>query len=51
MRDRHIITPEIENEEQKYEASIRPESFSRFIGQEKLIENLKIFITAAKKKE
>jgi len=50
MRDRHIITPEIENEEQKYEASIRPESFSRFIGQEKLIENLKIFITAAKKR-
>lgn len=36
--------------EKNLEASIRPQSFDEYIGQQKTIENLKVFIQAAKKR-
>ncbi|MGW8272715.1 MAG: AAA family ATPase, partial [Thermodesulfovibrionales bacterium] len=35
-------------EETRYEVSLRPKSFHEFIGQQKLKENLSVFISAAK---
>ncbi|PSM51296.1 RuvABC resolvasome, subunit RuvB [Campylobacter blaseri] len=37
--------------EKEYEVSLRPSSFYEYIGQEKIKQNLKIFIEAAKKRE
>jgi Holliday junction DNA helicase RuvB len=38
----------ISEEEKEIEKSIRPKNFSDFNGQEKLVENLKVFVQAAK---
>ncbi|MBN1299533.1 MAG: Holliday junction branch migration DNA helicase RuvB [Actinobacteria bacterium] len=43
-----LISPEFVNEDVEIEKNLRPKYFSEFIGQVKLIENLKIFINAAK---
>ena len=43
-----IVEPEYAPEDSDFEYSLRPKRLSEFIGQEKLKENLKIFIDAAK---
>jgi Holliday junction DNA helicase RuvB len=43
-----IIEPVFNAEDVDFEYSLRPKRLGEFIGQEKLIENLKIFIDAAK---
>jgi len=45
-----IINPVKNQEEAKEEVSLRPQSFSDFIGQKEVLENLKIYIQAAKKR-
>ena len=45
-----ITSPIKLSEDAKSEQSLRPESFDHFIGQEKIVENLKIYIQAAKKR-
>ncbi len=42
-----LVNPDVGDEEQTLDISLRPSSLDEFIGQEKLKENLKIFITAA----
>ncbi len=42
------INPEVSGDEKAFESSIRPASFEQFIGQKKIVNNLKVFITAAK---
>jgi Holliday junction DNA helicase RuvB len=37
-------------EEKEYEQTLRPARFGEFVGQPKIIDNLKVFITAAKKR-
>ncbi len=44
------VSSALENEELKYELSLRPRSFEEFIGQEKIKDNLKVFIEAAGKR-
>ena len=46
MTDR-LTTPRPLTDEREFDVSLRPLRFSDFVGQEKLIENLKIFIAAA----
>ncbi len=41
------IGPAATNEDQGYEAALRPRAFSEFVGQTKIKDNLHIFITAA----
>jgi Holliday junction DNA helicase RuvB len=45
-----FITPKFKKEDSELEKSLRPKFFSDFIGQEKIIENLKVFINSAKKR-
>lgn len=45
------ITPDIKEEEFGFELSMRPKSFEEFVGQEKIKENLKVFIEAAKQRD
>ncbi|MDH4028532.1 MAG: Holliday junction branch migration DNA helicase RuvB [Nitrospirota bacterium] len=44
------ITPEAGADDINFELSVRPRSFDDFVGQEKLRENLKVFIQAAKQR-
>jgi len=41
------ISPVKSQEDQNFEAAIRPRGFDDFVGQEKIKENLRVFITAA----
>lgn len=50
MKDR-ILTAEITPEEEKIDFTLRPKTLDEFIGQNKLKENLKIFIQAAKQRK
>jgi Holliday junction DNA helicase RuvB len=45
-----ILSPEREEGEIAYEESIRPRTLDDFIGQERIKENLKVFIESAKKR-
>ncbi len=42
------INPVASEEERNFENSIRPSRFGQFVGQPKIVNNLKVFITAAK---
>lgn len=51
MEDNKIISPELENyDEEKVEKSLRPKILSEYIGQDKVKENMKVYIEAAKKR-
>lgn len=51
MDEERIISPELENSsEEKLENSLRPKTLDEYIGQDKVKENMKIYIEAAKKR-
>ena len=51
MEDNKIISPELEDyEEERMENSLRPKTLEEYIGQDKVKENMKIYIEAAKKR-
>jgi Holliday junction DNA helicase RuvB len=47
----HPLSPEAIQDDIPYEVNLRPRSLDEFIGQEKIKENLKVFISAAKMRE
>ncbi|MBN1637958.1 MAG: Holliday junction branch migration DNA helicase RuvB [Ignavibacteriales bacterium] len=49
-RSPNTTNPKLNEEELRYENTIRPKSFYEFIGQEKITDNLKVFIGAALKR-
>ncbi|MBD3346365.1 MAG: Holliday junction branch migration DNA helicase RuvB [Chitinivibrionales bacterium] len=48
--DDRIITGQNRNGDEEFEATLRPQSFDEFVGQEKLKDNLRIFVAAARKR-
>ena len=51
MSEERIINPEIEDlNEEKLENSIRPQTLEEYVGQNKVKENMKVYIEAAKKR-
>ena len=46
--EERIITPESQDQEQRFELSLRPKTLAEFIGQPRVKENLTIFLEAAK---
>ncbi len=50
MRKSDITDPVVNDEEKKYEQSLRPASLYDFTGQSKITENLNVFISAARKR-
>ena len=51
MEEERIINPDLKNElEERLENSLRPASLDEYIGQDKVTENMKIYIEAAKKR-
>ncbi|MEE9430571.1 MAG: Holliday junction branch migration DNA helicase RuvB [Melioribacteraceae bacterium] len=51
MRESENTSSEINQEEKNFEQSIRPKTFADFDGQKKITDNLKVFISAALKRE
>ena len=52
MREQNIINPEVEDGiEEKLEISLRPQFLREYIGQNKVKENIKVYIEAAKKRK
>ena len=49
--DIRLISPDVAEDEQSLDLNLRPRILDDFVGQEKLIENLKIFITAARQRK
>ncbi|MGE5496449.1 MAG: Holliday junction branch migration DNA helicase RuvB [Syntrophothermus sp.] len=50
MRKSENTKPQQNDEEKQYEFALRPVSFSDFLGQKKITDNLKVFISAALKR-
>jgi Holliday junction DNA helicase RuvB len=50
MRKSILTDPEGENTEKKIEQTLRPVNFDEFSGQKKIVDNLRVFITAALKR-
>ena len=50
MIERGILSPDSFTEEESFEKSLRPLQFDDFVGQNKIKENLKVYIEAAKKR-
>lgn len=50
MEDR-IMDFQSQNQEEEFEYSLRPQTFNQYIGQDKVKENLRVFIEAAKMRE
>ena len=42
--------PHIQNDELEFDTTLRPSSFDEFVGQEKAVDNLKVFIQAARER-
>ncbi len=51
MPDERIVTPKEQNEDQAFDATLRPKVLAEYIGQEQIKKNLEIFISAAKKRK
>lgn len=51
MSDDRILNPHSGEDDQQVEKSLRPRRLAEFIGQEKVVEQLKIAITAAKNRQ
>ena len=51
MDDERLINPEISDvNEERFENSLRPKTLQEYIGQDKVKENMKVYIEAAKKR-
>lgn len=48
--EERIVAAQLDEEEKRYEASLRPPTLSEYIGQDKVKENLQVFIEAAKRR-
>jgi len=49
--EERVTSPVVESEDIRYENTVRPKKFSEFIGQDRVKENLTVFIKAAKERE
>ncbi len=51
MRKANSVEPAMNEEEKNFEQTLRPSLLGEFVGQNRITENLNVFITAAKKRE
>jgi len=48
MPDREILSASALNDDREVEVSLRPRRLADYVGQERIVDNLKVFIQAAK---
>ncbi len=51
MRKSETTSPVVSEEDKNFEQTLRPHSLSEFVGQNRITENLRVFISAAKKRK
>ncbi len=51
MPEERMLAPQINDEEKRYETSLRPATFNEYIGQKRIKENLRIFVEAARQRD
>lgn len=51
MNEDHVMDPEEKDAEKIYDITLRPKKLNEYVGQDKVKENLKIFMAAAKKRQ
>lgn len=49
--EKRVISTQLQEEDSKIETSLRPQALSEYIGQEKIKENLKVYIEAARQRK
>jgi len=49
--DARDVSPETSGDDDGFDRALRPRSFGEYVGQKQLIDNLKVFVHAAKKRE
>ena len=49
--EKRVISTQIQEEDKRIESNLRPMSLAEYIGQEKIKDNIKIYIEAAKLRE
>ena len=47
MKDRSVVSAQPSRAEEDFEKKLRPQSLDEFVGQQKIKDNLRVFITAA----
>jgi Holliday junction DNA helicase RuvB len=47
-RPQNLLDPVREDDESRFDASLRPQRFSEFVGQRRIVENLRVYVEAAK---
>ena len=50
MEEERIVCPGLEKEDHDVEVTLRPRTLEEYIGQDKVKENMKVFIEAAQKR-
>ncbi len=50
VEETRVITPSILAEEGQFDATLRPQHFKDYVGQKKIVDNLKVFIEAARQR-
>jgi Holliday junction DNA helicase RuvB len=50
MKRSDITTPDRLDQEVEFDRTLRPNSLGEFVGQEKIVENLRVFIAAARQR-
>jgi len=50
MSDR-LVTPAIVSGDDRLDAALRPRTLDRYVGQKRIVDNLRIFIEAARKRD
>ncbi len=45
-----LVMPDSLSDEERYDVALRPRSLDRYVGQTRIVDNLKVFITAAKQR-
>jgi len=45
-----LVMPDTLSDEERYDVALRPRSLDRYVGQTRIVENLRVFITAARQR-
>jgi Holliday junction DNA helicase RuvB len=48
--DVRAVTPEVQGDDAQFDRSLRPKSFDEYIGQAPIIDNLRVFVAAARRR-
>ena len=51
MESERLVTQVLREEDLEFDSSLRPTQFKEFVGQDKIKENLSVYIEAAKKRK